>query len=155
VKAEVVSRHVNGESKRAIARQVGIDRETVDHILEEADMATTLVELGYTNKAIVENHLKPLLEATKTGVYGTEIAGATRLGAVRLIDKWKGISAKVKAKIEADVENARNKSQPKEHTVCLVVPDEARAARLARLLAPGGAADVVIDVDAKVDAKGT
>lgn len=106
-----------------------------------------MVECGYTHKAIVKDHLEPLLKATKNGMYGVEIAEATRLGALRLIDKWKGISASSKARLEAKIEDARSKSQSAAHTVCVVVANDKEAAELARLLAPG----VVIDLDAKVD----
>lgn len=102
-------------------------------------------------KAIVKDHLEPLPKATKNGMYGVEIAGATRLGALRLIDKWKGISASTKARLEAKIEDARSKGQSAAHTVCVVVANDKEAAELARLLAPGGAPGVVIDVDAKVD----
>lgn len=151
LKAQVIERHVAGQSNREIARELDIHRETVANIVEEADMDSVLVECGYTHKAIVENHLKPLLSATKSGMYGTDIAGATRLGALRLIDKWKGISAKTQAKIRARVEDARVKNGPATRAVCLVVADEARAARLAGLLSASGPAGVVIDVDASVD----
>lgn len=154
VKAQVIEKHVAGQSNREIARELDIHRETVANIVEEADMDSVLVECGYTHKAIVENHLKPLLSATKSGMYGTDIAGATRLGALRLIDKWKGISAKTQAKIRARVENARIKNNGSStNTICLVVADEARAARLAGLLSASGPAGVVIDVDASVDSQ--
>jgi len=45
-----------------------------------------------------------------------------------------------------------NTSRSSAHTVCVVVTDDRAAARLARLLSPGGAAGVVIDVDAQVEA---
>lgn len=152
LKAVVIAKHVDGRSNLGIAKDLGIDRKTVAHIIEEADMETTLMELGYSNKAIVSEHLEPLLRATKSGMYGTEVAGATRLGAVRLLDKWKGISARMKAKIDAEV--ARNSPQVRSetHTVCVVVSNRRRAAELARLISAGSPTGVVIDVDAQVDA---
>lgn len=150
-KAAVVARRIEGASKSQIAREEGIDRRTVDNILEEADMDAVLVDCGYSNAAIVKNHLEPLLSATRSGMYGRDIAGATRLGALRLIDKWKGITAKTQAKIQAKVRDAGTTNGPSTFTVRLVVADETRAARLARLLSPDGAVDVRTGVDAQVD----
>jgi hypothetical protein len=53
----------------------------------------------------------------------------------------------LKAHDEGDSTEGRSET----HTVCLVVTDERRAARLAGLLSPSGPGGVVIDVDAKVD----
>lgn len=47
-------------------------------------------------------------------------------------------------------QNAGNQVRSEAIAVCLVVTDERRAAELARLLAPGGSAGVVIDVVAEV-----
>lgn len=95
VKAEVVARRCQGESKASIAREVGIDRSTVDHILEESadDITRVILEGGLNHKELVNNHLKPLLGADKGGLYGGA-DNATRLRTIKYINELKGVRPK-------------------------------------------------------------
>jgi hypothetical protein len=69
VKLAVGAMRVEGASKLAISKEVGINRRTVDKILEEVDMATVLAELGATKKAVGQK-LIALFDANKGGLYG-------------------------------------------------------------------------------------
>lgn len=90
VKAEVLVRRCDGESKREIAREVGISRGAVDAILDEVDIGRVILEAGLTHKEIVNNHLKPLLQAEKGGLYGGA-DNATRLRTIKYINELKGV----------------------------------------------------------------
>lgn len=143
IKAEVLTRRCQGESKASIAREVGIDRSTVDTILEEVDIGQAILEAGLTNRQIVNQHLVPLLSAEKGGLYGGD-DNATRLRAIKLIMEAKGIRLKPNG-------NQDPVRRPQANPIYLVVADERRAAKIAGILSPSGAAGVVVNVDAKVD----
>ena len=95
VKVAVVARRCAGESKASIAREEQIDRRTVDHILEESadDITKVILEAGLNHKELVVNHLKPLLEAQKGGLYGGK-DNATILRTIKYINELKGVRAK-------------------------------------------------------------
>jgi hypothetical protein len=111
----------------------------------EKTMPEMMIELGLTNKSLIENHLVPLLRAERVGLYGTVPDGPTRLGALKLAGEWKGVNA------QRDEEAERDRVRSKTFTVRLVVADERRAIRLSKLLSHSGPSGVVIDVDAGVD----
>lgn len=107
---------------------------------------------GLTEDHVIEECLKPSLKAMETRFFANKgvvldqrevIAWGPRQQAEERYWKLRG---RLK-----QVDDAATAHPAGTHSVCVVVTDERRAAALARLLAPGGPAGVVIDVDAPVD----
>jgi hypothetical protein len=115
-------------------------------------MPSILDEIGATRQAIGKNiwDLAQNARRDHVGQFGdiTKVdAPDIRLKAnLELADMQNCYEASSK---HGSVDPAAIRSQTT--TVCLVVADPREAAALARLLAPGGSAGVVIDVDAQMD----
>lgn len=142
VKLAVTAKSLAGQSERQIAAETGIHRSAVHNIVEEAkvNMRAAMARRGWGEDFFLDK-LAPLFDANKVGLYGVSPDGPTRLGAIRLATEWAGVT-------EGNEAEAR---KPGGNPVCLVVADEARAARIARLLSDRRGTNVVIDLDAKVD----
>lgn len=142
VKLAVTAKSLAGQSERQIAAEIGIHRSAVHNIVEEAKMKlrAAMARRGWGEDFFLDK-LAPLFDANRVGLYGASPDGPTRLGAIRLATEWAGVTD------GSDAEARRAGGNP----VCLVVADETRAARLARLLSDRRSAPVVIDVDAQVD----
>ena len=71
LKAQIIARSLAGESKSQIARELKINRNTVARILSEAEignlnMPELLQRHGITGDVLVQNYIKPGLDAMQT-----------------------------------------------------------------------------------------
>lgn len=96
LKAQVVGMHIEGESNREIARELDIDRKTVAHIIEESadEIGQVILEAGMNHKKLVNDHLLPLLDAKKAGMYGVVPDANVILRTVKYINQLKGVGLK-------------------------------------------------------------
>lgn len=130
-------------------------RQSAHHALKniQKKMGDLLDEVGMDDKTLLTKYLQPGLDSTKIeffskdGIVMEEKVVIDRSERRHHLDMvWK-----LKGRYKQAEDNAGSQVRSNTNTVCVVVADERRAARLARLLSGSGPAGVVIDVDAEVD----
>jgi hypothetical protein len=75
----VIERHLNGESNRRIAREEGIDRETVSRILSQKELVTMLAEQQSRLLRLAPKALDVYEEALGSDDLGLATATATKI----------------------------------------------------------------------------
>jgi hypothetical protein len=79
VQARVISRHLNGESKREIARVEGIGRDTVGRILSQQEVVETIARYQSRLLEMVPNAIDAYEEALAANDLHLKAATATKL----------------------------------------------------------------------------
>jgi hypothetical protein len=75
----VIARHLNGESNRRIAREEGIDRETVSRILSQKELVTMLAEQQSRLLRMGSKAMDVYEEALDSENLGIAVATATKI----------------------------------------------------------------------------
>ena len=76
---QVIARHLNGESNRRIAREEGIDRETVSRILSQKELVTMLAEQQSRLLRMGSKAMDVYEEALDSDNLGMAVATATKI----------------------------------------------------------------------------